>query len=113
MKREIHSKYLNKSSHLDNFVINFSTLGESFGNQDRNSLKLFNLDGEILNVKSFKVPNVINKVAYRFLRKSKAERSYNYANKLIDLNIGTPQPVAFYEFKSAFFFGKSLEEINS
>ena len=48
-------------------------------------------------VKSFKVPNLINRVVYRFFRKSKAERSYYYAQKLLDLEINTPQPIAFIE----------------
>jgi len=107
MRKVIHSKYLNDENALDDFILNYENRGEAFGNQDRNSLRLFSLNDEVLNAKSFRVPNLINKIAYRFFRKSKAERSYNYANKLIDLNIGTPQPVAFYEFKSAFFFGKS------
>jgi hypothetical protein len=54
------------------------------------------------------LPNAINKIAYRFFRKSKAERSYSYACQLTNLGIGTPQPVAFYEFESVLFFGKSF-----
>lgn len=107
MRKVIHSKYLNDEKTLDDFVLNYNNRGEAFGNQDRNSLRLFSLNDEVLNAKSFRVPNLINKIAYRFFRKSKAERSYNYANRLMDLNIGTPHPVAFYEFKSALFFGKS------
>ena len=62
----------------------------------------------ILNIKSFRIPNIINQIAYRFFRKSKAQRSFEYANKLIKLDVGTPQPIAFYEFKTSFLFKKSF-----
>ncbi|WP_435412503.1 Kdo domain containing protein, partial [Psychroserpens mesophilus] len=60
-----------------------------------------------VNVKSFRIPNVINQIAYRFFRKSKAQRSFEYGNWLKSLDIGTPQPLAYYEFKTAFLFKKS------
>lgn len=107
MKRNVHKDYLSQTDALDDFVLNYSNRGEAFGNQDRNSLRLFKLDQAVLNAKSFRIPNLVNKIAYRFFRKSKAQRSFEYANKLTDLGIGTPKPVAFYEFKSALFFGKS------
>ena len=47
--------------------------------------------------KPFKVPNLINQIAYKFFRKSKAKRSYEYANRLLKFGIGTPQPIAFVE----------------
>jgi hypothetical protein len=99
--------YIDKTSAIDAIINNFETSGEPFRNKGRNSLKLFELDGLMINVKSFRVPNFINKIAYRFLRMSKAQRSFEYANKLIDLNIGTPQPIAYYEYKTTFFFNKS------
>ena len=107
MKRTIHKDYIAQTEVLDDFVLNYTNRGEAFGDQDRNSLRLFKLDEAVLNAKSFRVPNLVNKIAYRFFRKSKAERSYNYANKLTALGIGTPKPVAFYEFKSTLFFGES------
>ncbi|WP_250432775.1 lipopolysaccharide kinase InaA family protein [Hanstruepera flava] len=92
---------------LKEIVANYETTGENFGNQDRNSLKLFALNSMTINVKSFKVPNIFNKIAYKFFRKSKAQRSFEYANKLIEFNIGTPQPLAYFEFKSGLFFKNS------
>ncbi|MGC1630947.1 MAG: lipopolysaccharide kinase InaA family protein [Gelidibacter sp.] len=64
---------------------------------NRNVIKLFDLEGIKLNIKSFKKPNLINQIAYRYFRKSKARRSFEYANILIDRNIKTPQPVAYFE----------------
>ena len=102
-KKEIHNDYLAFETELDSFIENFEIQGIPFGNQDRNSLKLFELNGVTVNIKSFKVPNVINQVMYAFFRKSKAQRSFKYANKLIDFGIGTPQPIAYYEFKNPLF----------
>ena len=104
----IHSKHESNKVFFDDIIGNFETKGEDFGNQDRNSLKLFKLGSKTVNVKSFRVPNIINQVAYRFFRKSKAQRSYEYANKLVSLNVGTPEPIAFYEFKKLFLFKKSF-----
>tara|TARA_R110002049_G_scaffold309282_1_gene520049 strand:+ start:32496 stop:33263 length:768 start_codon:yes stop_codon:yes gene_type:complete len=104
---KIHSKFLKDQSFFDGIIDAFETTGENFGNQNRNALKLFQFNNITVNVKSFKVPNIVNQIAYRFLRKSKAQRSFEYANKLIDLKIGTPQPMAYYEYKTPFLFKKS------
>ncbi len=64
---------------------------------DRNTIKIINYEGSKLVVKSFKTPNFINKIAYRFFRKSKAARSYYNAKYLEQNNIGTPSPVAYLE----------------
>ena len=93
---------------IDDIILNFKTKGDEFGNGDRNKIKLFDLGDIKVNVKSFKVPNLINQIAYRFFRKSKAQRSFEYANKLKELHIGTPQPIAYYEFTTPFSFKKSF-----
>ncbi|TJY32859.1 lipopolysaccharide kinase InaA family protein [Pontimicrobium aquaticum] len=108
MIKHFHKKYLPQQEKVDVFIDTFSTSGKLFGNQKRNSIKLFELDSQIINIKSFKVPNMFNKIAYRFLRKSKAQRSFEYAMKLLDLGIGTPHPIAYYEFTNGIFFGKSF-----
>lgn len=105
--KQIHDSFKQHETFLDDIITNFETKGEDFGNQDRNSLKLFKLEAKTLNVKSFRVPNLVNQIAYRFFRKSKAERSFTYAKKLQHLDIGTPQPVAYYEYKTPFLFKKS------
>ena len=105
--KQTHNSFKQHETFLDDIITNYDTKGEDFGNQDRNSLKLFMLEDKTLNVKSFRVPNVINQLAYRFLRKSKAQRSFEYAKQLQSLDIGTPQPIAYYEYKSLFLFNKS------
>lgn len=107
MNWTINSKFQNEEKQLVTIINNYDQAGEDFGNQDRNSLKLFNLNGMTVNVKSFKVPNLVNQIAYKFFRKSKAQRSFEYANKLATLSIGTPEPIAFFEFKSGLLFKKS------
>lgn len=115
MKKHFHYKYIKYQAEIDSFINDFSISGELLGNEKRNSIKLFELDNQTVNIKSFKVPNIFNKIAYKFLRKSKAQRSFEYAEKLLDLDIGTPHPIAYYEFYNGLFFGKSYyvsEHIN-
>lgn len=107
MKKHFHSKYIKYQTEIDSFINGFSISGELLGNEKRNSIKLFELETETVNIKSFKIPNVFNKIAYKFLRKSKAQRSFEYAEKLLSLDIGTPHPIAYYEFSNGLFFGKS------
>ena len=107
MKKHFHREYIKHQDKIDGFINDFATSGKLLGNEKRNSIKLFELDDQTINIKSFKIPNVFNKLAYKFLRKSKAQRSYEYAEKLIDLGIGTPKPVAYYEFNKGLFFDKS------
>ncbi|MDN3493433.1 lipopolysaccharide kinase InaA family protein [Winogradskyella bathintestinalis] len=105
--KNIHKNFKVHESFLDDIIVNFDSKGTDYGDQKRNSLKTFELQGKTLNVKSFRVPNVINKIAYNYFRKSKAQRSFEYAKKLQDLNIGTPQPIAYYEYNHLGLFDKS------
>lgn len=107
MNYEISTAYSEHKDFLDDCIIHFETKGEPFGNQKRNALRLFKLNSDTINIKSFKVPNIINQIAYKFFRKSKAQRSFEYAIKLKELGIGTPEPIAYYEFKTPFLFKKS------
>lgn len=75
--------------------------------QGRNELRRFEIDGKSYVIKSFRKPNLANRIAYGFLRKSKAQRSYEYAEKLLQLGILTPQPVAYYQERSGLLFDKS------
>ncbi len=78
-------------------ILNFNSSGKYFVQGQRNAIKLFEIDGITLNIKSFKKPNLVNKIVYRYFRKSKARRSFEYASKLMDLGIGTPKPIAYLE----------------
>ena len=50
--------------------------------------------------KEFHKINFINKFVYSYLRKSKAQRSYEYAQRLIENGFGSPEPVAYINVKS-------------
>jgi len=107
MKKVFHQNYAHKETDLDRLIAGFDSSKENVLKENRNTLKTFDLDGEILNIKSFKTPNIFNKIAYKYFRKGKAQRSYEYANKLFKLDIETPQPIAYYQNSGGLFFGRS------
>ncbi|MFV7791041.1 hypothetical protein ACNSOP_01350 [Aliarcobacter lanthieri] len=61
----------------------------------RNEIKVVNYDNNDLVVKSFKVPNLLNRIIYTFFKSSKAKKSYEYSLKIGDF---TPKPIGFIEF---------------
>lgn len=97
LKGIVHIDYAAHTTELLNLIINFDSQGKRLGDAERNTIKLFELDGTTLNIKSFRKPNLINKIVYAYFRKSKAERSYTFANRLMERDILTPQPIAYFE----------------
>ena len=61
----------------------------------RNELKVIEHENQKLVVKYFKIPHFINKIVYTFFKKSKAQKSYEYALKIKDF---TPKPIGYIEF---------------
>jgi hypothetical protein len=103
---------------IKNIVANFNNLGENFVIGSRNVIKIFKLnDNTTINIKSFKKPNVINKIIYRYFRKSKGRRSFEHASKLLKMQIGTPQPIAYFEkfdfigLKESYYACEHLENV--
>jgi len=107
MKIRFSGKYKNQQDAIKGVIKSFNNSGELFGNGDRNTIKLYTLNGIRINVKSFKIPHLINKIAYRFCRDSKAKRSFVYAQKLLSLGILTPYPIAYFEEKTSLFLLRS------
>jgi hypothetical protein len=97
MNFKVNPLFKNNTDSIIGSIKGFNDIGILFGNGDRNRIKLFELNGKTINIKSFKVPNLINKVAYKYFRKSKARRSFEYATLLLEKGIGTPEPIAFLE----------------
>ncbi len=91
------SKTVVDTKEVLNCINNFNANGVLFGDGQRNKIKLFESKGKTINIKSFKIPHFINKIAYKYFRKSKARRSFEYATILLENGIGTPQPIAFLE----------------
>lgn len=106
MKFTLNPEYLHYEKEFKELLQNFDASGSQFGNSRRNELKTFSVDGKKLLIKSFKVPNLINKFAYKYLRKSKAKRSFENANYLKEHQLGTPAPMAYAEQESV-LFGRS------
>lgn len=108
MNSIVQEKYKSNTQALNKIITDFDDKGEQFVNGKRNTIKLFDLGDLKINIKSFKVPNIFNQLAYKHLRKSKAQRSFEYANILIDKGIKTPFPIAYYEFTTPLLFKRSF-----
>jgi hypothetical protein len=65
--------------------------------KDRNEVKVFEEQGFELNVKAFKLPNLVNRYVYVYLRGSKAARSFQNAQRFLAYGASTPAPVAWVE----------------
>ncbi len=97
MRFTINPIFENANKEFVSIIKNFNSTGVLFGNGQRNRIKLFPFQGKTINIKSFKIPHFINKIAYKYFRKSKARRSFEYATALLQKGIGTPQPIAYFE----------------
>lgn len=85
---------------LENWVKNLPDSFHANGTtiyKDRNEVKVFEEHGIKLNVKAFKIPILINRYIYVYLRGSKAKRSYENAIRFLALGASTPEPVAYVE----------------
>ena len=71
----------------------------------RNEIRVVSFGNENFVVKAFRVPNLINRFAYRYFRASKAKRSYEYS-----IRVGAelcPEAVSFIEENSGFLLSRS------
>ena len=96
MRIHINPKYNKLKRFLKDLPVNFENTGESIY-KGRNEIKVFEVEGILLNVKSFKIPHLINKIAYAWLRGSKAKHSFQYGMEIIKRGANTPEPIAVVE----------------
>ncbi len=89
----INPRFAHFTPFVDSITEEFEKGGKTIY-QERNIIKVFEVDGTLINVKRFKVPIFINRIAYTFFRPSKATRSFNYAEILFKKGIYTPEPIA-------------------
>lgn len=111
IKYKINPKYEND---FKDFLLNIKEYFKE-NNQTihkaRNELKIINHNGLDIVVKAFKVPNIINRIAYSYLRDSKAKKSYEYSVKIGSF---TPEPIGYVEFyrhkllKESFFISEKF-----
>ncbi len=92
----INDKYFSFQEKINLCIKNFDREGKLI-KDSRNTVKVFRIDDLYINIKRFKRPNFINRLVYSFFRSTKACRSFLYANKLLDYNILTPDPIAYIE----------------
>lgn len=90
----IHDRY---NALLKNVKEYFKSSDNSI-HKARNEIKTIEFNNENLIVKSFKIPNIINKIIYTFFRDSKAKKSYENSIKIIDF---VPKPIGYIEFKKS------------
>lgn len=107
MNYKFSEKYLPQKDSIFTLLSNFDKEGVLLNNGRRNVIKVLPLAGQALNFKSFKIPNLVNRIAYNFFRKSKAQRSFENATYLLNHGIGTPHPVGYFEEEHALFFNRS------
>ena len=117
MRLIVNPEYRSLKADLEKIGREFDRSGEMWVDGKRNTIKLFEVEGRILNVKSFQVPRFPNSIVYRHFRKSKAVRSYEFANRLLQLGFLSPEPIACLEFytpwklKRSFYFSAQLEGV--
>lgn len=111
---EAYSQYKND---ILNILKNFKNEGTVVGHGNRNVVKFFIVNDLKFNFKSFKQHNIINRHVYKYYRKSKSRRSYEYAQMLLDKGFFTPKPVAFIEnhdwigVTSSYYVSEQLEDV--
>lgn len=66
----------------------------------RNELRVAAMHGTEVVIKSFKVPHIVNRIAYTFLRDGKAKKSFLNAMELQKRGVPTPEPIGYIEFFS-------------
>lgn len=111
---EDYSQYKN---YILNILKNFKNEGIVVGHGNRNVVKFFTVNDLKFNFKSFKQHNIINRHVYKYYRKSKSRRSYEYAHMLLDKGFFTPKPIAFIEnhdmigVTSSYYVSEQLEDV--
>ncbi|MBE0514926.1 hypothetical protein [Sulfurimonas sp.] len=88
----VNERYIDLLKNIQNY---FSESNKSI-HKARNEIKIIDFNGESLVVKSFKIPNILNKIVYTFFRDSKAKKSYENSIKIGSF---APKPIGFIEFK--------------
>lgn len=103
MRLTIHPKYQNQEKAILQLVMTFFGEGNLIVKGSRNMIKSNLLGNEKVNIKFFQKPGILKAIIYSFFRSTKAKRSFDYANYLLENNILTPFPIAFVEERN--FFG--------
>lgn len=80
---------------LKNIQTTFNKAENQIWNK-RNKIKILYFEEQEITVKLFKIPHIINKLAYTFVRASKAARSYENS---LRIKAFVPLPIGYVEYK--------------
>lgn len=103
----VDTKYPQLSNFIKAMPIFFRNGSGKVVYKGRNELQEMQYKEVKMIIKSFRLPNMINRIAYGFIRFSKAERSYKYAQLLRDNGIASPEPIAYYTERNGILFSNS------
>ncbi len=111
---EVFSGFETARPQLEKIFEHFASEGVYVVEGKRNVIKKVTVNNEVYNIKKFKTPGLLQSLVYRYLRKSKAKRSFEYAKKLVSNEINTPLPVAYCEFfsvglRESYYVSKHLD----
>jgi len=98
----IHPQFQYQEEAILQLVKTFFGQGDLIVKGSRNIIKSNLLGSEKVNIKFFQKPGVLKSIIYSFFRSTKAKRSFDYANYLIEHDILTPFPIAFIEERNIF-----------
>ncbi len=108
MRITIHPNYKNQEAEILKLITTFFGEGDLVVKGSRNTIKTNLLGNEKVSIKFFKKPGFVKSVIYSFFRSSKAKRSFDYANYLLEHDIPTPFPIACIEERNVLgLLGKS------
>lgn len=110
----INPRYGNLKEYIEAIPENFDSLGLLLDAR-RNILRQDTVSGVTLVIKSFKRIYLPNRIRYSFFVASKAQRSFDYGNILLEKGFNTPVPIAYVEIKKwgmiteSFFVSEHLD----
>jgi len=99
MKYRLNPEYAHFKDDLIRIASYFDASSHSI-HKARNELRIAAMQGIEVVIKAFKVPHIVNRVAYTFLRDGKAKKSFQNAMQLQHLGVPTPDPIGYIEFFS-------------
>ena len=99
MKIVIAPRFNHLAGFLESLPNRFDVEGKTL-NDKRNVIKLFHVDGLDIVVKRFRKPLWVQRIAYTFFRKTKAERAFLYGTELVSRGFLTAPSMAYLEHKS-------------
>lgn len=107
--------YSDSAETIGRIADNFDSEGTIIYNK-RNTLREVDADGRRLIVKRYKRPNIFQRIAYTWFQPCKAQRAFDYAGRLKEIGINTPEPAAWIERKKSgmtseyFFFSEPTSD---